>query len=78
MKNFFVPDRADWIYFNPTSTMRGHFADIEPALLPNIEEWLQSNCPNRWSFGWNDNRYRLTFTSDEDHLLFMLTWGDNV
>jgi len=76
LKYFYVPDREDWIYFKPSKT--GHFSDIEPALLPNIEDWLLEHCHNRWSFGWNDERYRLTFINDKDYMLFQLTWGGNV
>ena len=71
-----VPDSAEWIYFKSPDNPNiwDTYQQIELAMLPNIVDWLKQNCDNRWRFYWAE-RYLIEFYSDEDYILFTLTWA---
>ena len=77
MKYFRVPDREDWIYFKTIDQSDDSYVN-PAALLPNIQDWLETHCPNRWQFSWTNEYYYISFIHDDDYILFTLAWSGDV
>jgi hypothetical protein len=50
------------------------FGEFQDKLLFRVRAWLDNNCQKRWLFIRSDDRYFLELNSDEDAMLFTLTW----